>query len=226
MKTTRVRFSIAVAALAAFSAITPNASAALITYTQGMSGFTYNSDTISPAFNSALGSGYTHLSFASASNTNGASYSADVTFSTKVGTFGGSNTSQVNAGGEIGPYGPSWDGILNIDFNGSWVSTVGFGLVEFDSPVEFIRVYDTTNNLLATFNHQLGTQFSLFGIEATAGEQIGRLELDGNFFAIQDIEYSDTNRSQGVPDTSATFALLAMGLGLMAAMRRGLRVQR
>jgi hypothetical protein len=225
MKTTRVRFSIAVAALAAFSALTPNASAALITYTQGMSGFTYNSDTVSPAFNSALGSGYTHLSFAGASSTNGASYSSDVTFSTKVGTFGGSNTSQVNASNEIGPFG-SWDGTLNIDFNGSWVSTVGFGLVFFDNPLESIRVYDTTNNLLGVFNNQLATGFSLFGIQATAGEQIGRLELDGNFFAIQDIEYSDTNRSQGVPDTSATFALLAMGLGLMAAMRRGLRVQR
>ncbi len=218
------RHLITAAAVAVLLAVSAPASAALSTYTQSMFAFSYDSDTVSPAFNTALGSGYTHISFSGATNTNGASYSPDVTFSTKVGAFGGSNTSSVNASNEIGPSG-SWDGILNIDFNGAYVSAVGFGLVDFTSAAETIRVYDDTNALIGTFNNQLVDTWSLWGVVASAGERIARLELDGNFFAIQDIEFS-ANAHNNVPEPDSML-LISLGLlGLGATLRRKARDQK
>jgi len=218
------RHLISAAAVAVLLAVSAPASAALSTYTQSMFGFSYDSDAVSPAFNTALGSGYTHISFSGASNTNGASYSPDVTFSTRVGAFGGSNTSSVNAANEIGPAG-NWDGILNIDFNGAYVSAVGFGLVEFQDPRETIRVYDDNNALIGTFNNQLVDTWSLWGVVASAGERIARLELDGNFFAIQDIEFS-ANAHNNVPEPESML-LISLGLlGLGATLRRKARDQK
>lgn len=206
-------------AAALFSLAALSAQAALVSTTTGMTGFTYNSDTVSAGFNAALGAGYTHLKFETASTNNGSSYSPVVTFSTKAGTFGGSNTPNVNYGGEIGPFG-SWDGILNIDFlaNGYTVSAVGFGLVEFNNASEFIRVYDQNNALIGNFNDALGGTFSLWGVNGTAGERIGRIELDGNFFAIQDIAFNAESTRVSEP---AGLALLGLGLvGLGLARRR------
>lgn len=201
------------AAVMLFSLSLP-ALASLVTYTSSMSGFTHDSDVVDATFNAALGLGYDHINFLGASNTNGASYSPRVTFSTKVGVFGGSNTGNVNAGNEIGPSG-TWDGILNIDFlaNGYTASAVGFGLVEFNNAREHIRIYDATNTLIGNFNNQLGGTFSLWGV---SGAQIGRIELDGNFFAIQDIEFQ--LRAAQVPEPSSLL-LAALGLFCLGALR-------
>jgi hypothetical protein len=195
------------------------AQAALVTYTASVGGYTYN--TASSDFLTALGAENDHISFAGATNNDGTSYSTDVTFSTKAGTFGGSDTGLVNANsGEIGPYG-SWDGILNIDFlaNGYTVSGVGFGLVEFDTPLESIRIYNEANILTATFNNQLSDMFSFWGIVANAGEKIGRIELDGNFFAIQDIYFAE-NSVSAVPVPAAVWLFGSGLLGLMGFNRK------
>ncbi len=213
-------FSIAVAVLVS---VAQPVSASLITFTDAMTAFTYDSDVQSAGFNAALGAGYTHLSFEGATNTDGASYSTDVTFSTKIGIFGGSNSPNVNASAEIGPFG-SWDGVLNIDFlaNGNTVSAVGFGLVSFDTPVETIRVYNESNLLIGVFNNQLPDLFSLWGVAGNAGERIGRVELDGNFFAIQDIEFNAQAATvpDRVPEPVSTLLLLGVGLTGVDIFRR------
>jgi hypothetical protein len=144
-----------------------------------------------------------------------------VTFSTKTGVFGGSITSLVSASAEVGPYG-TWDGILNIDFlpNGCTMGTVGFGLVEFDSAAETIRVYNELNALVGTYNNQLSDTFSLWGISGNAGERMGRIELHGNCFAIRDIEFSDAQVSEAVPEPGSTLLLLGLGLVGLKAWRK------
>lgn len=216
LKMTRfARFAATAVILMACSLPVP---AALITYTAPMGTFTYDSDTVLPAFNAALGVPYTHISFSGASDTDGASYSPLVTFSTMAGAYGGSNSGLVDAGDEIGPY-DGWTGILNIDFNGAYVSAAGFGLVDFESTAGTIRVYDDANALIGTFNNQLSDDFSLWGIQATAGERIGRIELDGDYFAIQDIAFSQTSTS-AVPEPGS---LTLLGLGLVSLFAIGRR---
>jgi hypothetical protein len=151
-------------------------------------------------------------------------FSDNVVFSTKASPFGPDSPFverfadnpfvQPNAE-EIGPA-PGFNGILNIDFlaAGQTASAVGFGTVEFLES-ESIRIYDQNNVLIATQPGVSNNIFSFFGVLATGPEQIGRIELDGTFLAIQDLQFKLTV----VPEPSA-LGLLALGtIGLLAWRR-------
>jgi hypothetical protein len=203
------------AATLILGALSNTALAGLTTYTDGMAGFTYDSDTVLPAFNTALGAGYTHIIFDGATNTDGTSYSSDVTFSTIQTSDGGITGGLVNASSEIGPYN-TWYGGFDIDFNGGSVTTVGFGLVDPAS----ITVYDTAGDNLGTFN-SAGGQFTLWGVQATGGEEIGSVVLNGDFYAIQDIEFSNVQGGgPSVPDGGTTVEMLGGAVFALAALRR------
>lgn len=124
----------------------------------------------------------------------GDAFSDLVTFSSRYSaTYGGSDSANVQMGNggttfaEIGPAG-TYDGILDIIF-ATGASAVGFGTVEFGA-AESISIYDTSNVLLANFGGVSNFTFDYFGVYATAGELIGRISLEGSFFAIQNIQFN------------------------------------
>jgi len=125
-------------------------------------------------------------------------FSDAVTFSSKPGTFGGAASTDVNSfvgddgsGNSIHLVGPGnnlWDGILSIDFS-SPVSTVGLSTAGI-SVTDTIYIYDTSDTLIGSFPGVSNAEFDYFGIVATAGEQISRIELDGDNISIQDIQFN------------------------------------
>ncbi len=166
---------------------------------------------------------------------NGNIFSNNVTFSSLASsTFGGTASSQIqlgnspSIGSEIGPFG-AFTGILNINFlaNGNSASAVGFGPVVFNARGDVIRVYDENNALQATYTAD-PANFSFFGIvQQGNGPLIGRVELDGNFFGIQDLQFKLGTRN-AVPEPSAVVmfsGLAAVGMGFMMKRRRSKTVR-
>ncbi len=213
---TSMRLSLVASALAVLLCGSVPASAALVTYTQAMGGFTHNSDTVNAGFNAALGGGYTHLSFSGASSNDGGSYSTDVTFSTSTGIFGGPNSPNVNFDANRGDR-----SVRHVGRDPERRLQRQLGVHGRLRPGRVQRpggVHPRVRRERRAARHlqQLArAPFSLWGVQATAGEHIGRIELDGNFFGIQDIEYSQVN----VPEP-VSMVLLGLGLVGVAARRR------
>jgi len=153
----------------------------------------------------------------------GSIFSNDVIFSSSTSaTYGGSNSANVelaNAGGdsaEIGPVGSEFDGILNIDFV-SAVSAVGFGSVEFGT-IETITVYDINDVMLTSFGGVSSFDFDYIGILAAAGELIGSVTLEGDFFAIQNIQFNFADVNE-IPIPGAIL-LFPVGIAALRFARR------
>jgi len=148
-------------------------------------------------------------------------FSDAVTFSSKPGSFGGITTTDVRSSGggstEIGPVSSDdlWNGILNIDFS-SPVSAVGFGTVQFGI-IESISIFDINDILIGSFSGVSDSTFDYFGVVATAGEQISRIELNGDSHAIQDIQFSYATAP--VPAAVWLFGSGLLGLVGMARCR-------
>jgi hypothetical protein len=154
--------------------------------------------------------------------TDGSIFSNDVIFSSSTSaTNGGSNSANVelaNAGStdaEIGPVG-DFNGILNIDLV-SAVSAVGFGSVEVGT-IDTITVYDINDVMLASFGGESDFDFDYIGILATAGELIGSVTIDGNFFAIQNIQFNFADVNE-IPIPGAIL-LFPAGLAALRLARR------
>lgn len=148
----------------------------------------------------------------------GTVFSNNVVFSTGSSSEG-SASPLVRATGpgtdsQIGPV-PDFSGTLVIDFlaAGQTVDAVGFGPVSFEAESQ-IRIFDDAGILLDTRPGVGGfTGFTFFGVVATGPERIGRVELEGSFFGIQDIQFNfaPTGGGTAVPEPS-TLTLLGLGL--------------
>lgn len=225
-----VRWTLAAAA-ASLVAAAP-AQAQFTQYYGNTGGFVDNSATA--AYLAALGgTSQFHLNFnldkfgnplgAAGGQISGDIFSTLVTFATIQSANGGVTSSLVNYSGaspssEIGPQ-PSWDGILSINFisNGVFATAVGFGGVDVGVGAG-IRLYDTNNNLIRSDVSNQADLFGFYGYVGTGAQTIGRVELDGGFYAIQDISFNVTNVT-ATPEP-ATLALLAPGLAAVAGLRR------
>ena len=135
----------------------------------------------------------------------GTLFSDDVTFSSRSSLFGGIDSSLVNYGPmgvQIGPA-SGFDGILNIDFTDP-VAAVGF-LTAGLEPSESITVYDAHDSVIGTFPGVSGSSYDYFGLIACEQDLIGRIELDGRFYAIQTIQFNTVE----VPEPATGASLLA-----------------
>ncbi len=209
----------------------PAAFAAYAEFKEPVTGFFSDTSLEAPAFAAALstapGDATIHLDFNADKNgavypafsqVNGDIFSNDVTFSTRASAaFGGVNSPKVNYIGDpvqsqIGPLG-TYDGILVIDFaaSGKLATGVGFGTVELDGNAhELIRAYDQSGTLIDTFS-PLDAPFDFWGLVGNGASRISRVELEGGFYAIQDISYR-------VAPEPRQIAALMLGLGFMTGV--------
>lgn len=214
--------------LVGLGAYAASASAGFFTYTTAdVGGFVLNSASTNPGFLAAIGSPDEFLSFSTdkfgnlipVSDVIGTIFSNNVTFSSAASGlgFGGLNSTSVNGGGsgsssEIGPA-SGFNGVLIIDFlaNGNTASIVGFGPVVLETN-EQIRVYNQSGTLAATFGGVSNNSFTFFGVQGTAGDSIGRIELDGSFYAIQDLQF---NLQGSIATPLPPTALMGIAAGLI-----------
>ena len=225
--------------MALFGLLTSAAQAQYTTYSSAITGFVPNSAQAAGApganYLAAQGTPTEFLSFSTDKNgnslvtgqVNGNVFSNNVLFASLVSaTIGGTNSAFVSQGNgnssssEIGPS-SNFNGILNVNFlaDGNTVSAVGFGEVD---PVT-VRVYDANNTLQATYATDPAT-FSFFGItQKLGGPSIGRLELDGASFAIQDLQFkvgSSQAPSTPEPGSIALLSGFAISGGVFLKRRK------
>ena len=149
----------------------------------------------------------------------GSTYSADYVLSSDAGIFGGAPSANVTQGSngipansEVGPDN-SYTGILRVAFT-TPQAAVGFGTVELGNHgvlLERIRLYNGAA-LLGDFDAISDGAFNYEGFLATGGDAITHVELDGSFFAIQNMKYT------AVPEP---VSLSLLGLGLVGVAARG-----
>ena len=211
----------------------PGAQASYVTFTGDTGGFVANS--ASAAYLVAAGAPMEFISFSTDKNGNpvpgalfstqalaGTLFSNNVIFSSQVSsTFGGVSSLSIDqANGptlnsEIGPAG-NFNGVLTIDFlaAGLTVNSVGFGTVAMNNLSNQIRIFDDSNTLVLVVDTSGFTTFDFLGVVGNAGSRIGRIELDGAAFGIQDIQFGSS-----VPEPGS-LGMLILGIGGLMRLRQ------
>ena len=104
---------------------------------------------------------------------------------------------------------------------GNTASIVGFGPVLLDTN-ERIRVYNQSGTLAATYTGVSDGSASFFGVQATGADAIGRIELDGQFYAIQDFQFK-LNGQAAVATPLPPTIIMGLAAGVMGLVGRRIR---
>lgn len=201
------------------------------TYSAPISGFVANSALAAGAagasYLAAQGSPTEFLSFSTDKNGNPVGGGAGSTtavagniFSNFV-TFSSGASSSVDQGNgnssssEIGPV-TGFNGTLNIKFLGP-VFAVAFGAVD---PFTYVA-FDSHGNILTSGITGAQT-FDFLGLVDNSGSNITSLQLNGGFYAIQDLQYGTNASTTTVPEP---FTLATLGVGLMGLAFAGRKLR-
>ena len=111
---------------------------------------------------------------------------------------------------EIGGVGWGWDGTIQIDL-ALPASMVGIGIANSSGGPETFSVYDSTGSLLES--HPVAAGFNVYAVITRGTYDISRLEIIGDYFAIDDLQ------SNAIPAPGAIL-LGSIGAGLVGWLRR------
>ncbi len=117
---------------------------------------------------------------------------------------------------EIGGASGGWDGTIRIDL-ALPASMVGIGVVANNAGgSEFLSVYDSIGSLLETHPIASGT-FSQYVVITRGAYDISRLEISGDLFAVDDLQF---NAGPVVIPVPGAIILGSIGAGLVGWLRR------
>ena len=103
-----------------------------------------------------------------------------------------------------------WDGTIQIDLTLP-ASMVGIGILNSSGGSETLSVYDSIGSLLES--HQVAAGTNVYPVITRGIYDISRLEISGDFFAIDDLQFN------AIPAPGAIL-LGSIGVGLVGWLRR------
>ena len=157
----------------------------------------------------------------------GTAFSDDVTLSSQFSTtFNvGLNSTDIQynpltpGGSQLGPVdgtGTGFRGALVLDFANPVVA-VGFQTVSLETNA-IIQLFDENDLLLETIGGLSNLVLDYVGLIATDGDAISRIVVDGDFFALRDLQFNFAG-SESLSEPG-TLAFLAVGLAGLLHWRR------
>jgi len=154
---------------------------------------------------------YVSMGLASITETTG----AGAAFARYAGSQSSPNYIGTGSGYEIGgSSGSGWDGTILFEF-ANLADKVGLGVADSRGDPEVYSIFDSGMNLLETFNAPSGAN-TYSGFDRTGLWDIKYLQLSGDFFAVDDLQFTATSVPE--PGTLALFGISL--LGMYGARRR------